>query len=460
MEPTISDAGPFEKIVTFEVEEARLDQAKNQAARKLSREMKIPGFRPGKAPRRVVEAAVGADRLRAEAIDDALAGLVNEALDATDLQLAAVPSLDSVEDTESGIEISVKVALWPTLETTPEYVGREIAVPSPIGTDEDIAEQIDRMRDQFAELEPADRPCQEGDYASIDLSAKADGEEIPEASAQGLMVAVGSSPFIEGLDEAVLGMSAGETKDFDSTLPESFGDRGGEPATFTIAVTDVQGKSLPEMTDEWISEVTEFDSVAAFRKEVERRISESKAGASWDAFRNELITALIDEIDLEIPAAIINAEMEEVLHRFSHTLGQQGIEMDDYLQISGQTQEAFVEDLRATAARNVRTDLLLDAVADDAGLEVGDEEFVELLSAMAAQTEQTLEELREGLTENQEKNLRGDILRRKAHEALLKAAVPVDDAGNPIDFEALAAATAPAPVGDSLEDSDRDEEEE
>ena len=243
-------------------------------------------------------------------------------------------------------------------------------------------------------------------------------------------------------------------------FPRVSGTEAASRPPSPIAVTDVQGKSLPEMTDEWISEVTEFDSVAAFRKEVERRISESKAGASWDAFRNELITALIDEIDLEIPAAIINAEMEEVLHRFSHTLGQQGIEMDDYLQISGQTQEAFVEDLRATAARNVRTDLLLDAVADDAGLEVGDEEFVELLSAMAAQTEQTLEELREGLTENQEKNLRGDILRRKAHEALLKAAVPVDDAGNPIDFEALAAATAPAPVGDSLEDSDRDEEEE
>ncbi len=467
MEPTISDAGPFEKLVTFEIADAELDQAKSRAARKLAKTMKIPGFRPGKAPVRVVEATVGADRLRAEAIDEALPEMVGAALEQVNIEPAATPAVESLEDTENGVEVGVRVAVWPALAEPPNYVGREIEVPSVGVTEDEVEEQFERIRDQFAEIEPSEGPVMSGDFVSIDVSAMRDGEPLESMSAEGLMVEVGGNEFIEGLSEVLVGKSAAETATFAGPLPAGFVEDGAEGPTddvaenaenaesaddstsedpepaddvveYTVTVQQVHGRKRPTIDDAWVAENTEFETLDEFIEEMTRRLADSKLGASYSAFRNELLTVLTDEIDLEIPDSIVTGEMEEVLHRFSHTLSEQGIEMADYLQVSGQSEAAFVSDLRESALRNVRTDLLLDAVSDDAGLVVAPDEYDDLVRALAAQNEQTAEEVKASLTENQEKKLRSDILRRKAHDALMKAAVPVDEAGTPIDFETLA----------------------
>ncbi len=499
MEPTISDAGPFEKVVTFEIVDADLDQAKIRAARKLAKSMKIPGFRPGKAPVRVIEATVGADRLRAEAIDEALPEMVGAALEQANIEPAATPAVESLEDTESGVEVGVRVAVWPALTEAPNYVGREIEVPAVAVTDEEIAEQIDRIRDQFAEIEPSDEPAANGDFVSIDLSAARDGTPVEAMAAEGLMVEVGGNEFIAGLSDVLVGKSATDVATFEGPLPAGFTDEsagapdeaseqaseqasdevsdemagessdeesedaehgaetdspeddesdGGdehpvsELVEYTVTVQQVHGRKRPVIDDEWVDENTEFETLEEFTEEMRNRLADSKLGASYSAFRNDLLTALTDEIELELPDAIVTAEMEEVLHRFSHTLSEQGIEMADYLRVSGQTEAAFVSDLRESALRNVRTDLVLDAVSDDAGLVVEPEEYDELILAVAGQNGQTVDEVKASLTENQEKKLRSDILRRKAHDALMKAAVPVDEAGTPIDFETLASELA------------------
>lgn len=439
METTINDAGPFEKVVTFEVLEERLESAKNAAARQLSKEMKIPGFRPGKAPRRVVETAVGPERLRAEAIDNSLGEFVGEALEATELDVAATPAIESISDTDNGVEISFKVAIWPVLEEAPNYVGREITVPSPVPADEEIEEQIDRIRDQFAELETVERSAADGDYVSIDMSATAGDEEVEEAKASDLMIAVGGGSFIEGMDAAVEGLSAGEDATFEGELPEGFGEKGGMAVTYTVTVKEVRGKNLPELTDEWVSEITEAETVADLRAELTQRLQQAKFETSWNAFRASLVDELVGEFTAEIPEGIITGEMEEVLHRFSHSLSEQGIEMENYLEISGQSQEDFVADLRKTATRNVQTELMLDAIADDAGLVVGDEEMDEILDGIGESEGKSAADIRETLTDGQKKKLTSDILRQKAHEELMKAAVPMDEDGGIIDFDALAA---------------------
>lgn len=439
METTVTDAGPFEKRIVLAVPEDRLEPAKAAAARKLSRSMRIPGFRPGRAPRKVVETTVGADRLRAEAIDDALSEIVGEALDGLDFELAATPSVERVDDTDTGIEISVVVAMWPTLDAVPNYVGREISVASPLVTDDELAEQVDRMREQFAELNEVDRAVAEKDYVVVDLSAvDAAGDKLDALDAQDLTLSVGSS-FIEGLDDAVTGMSAGDSASFASVLPEGFGDLADAEATITVVVKTVQERILPDLTDEWVDETTEFETVEALHGELRGRMAEGKFGQSWEAYRAALVNELVEEIDIEIPDGIVSAEMENVLHRFNHSLSEQNIEFDDYLQVSGQTQESFVADLRLAAASNVRTDLLLDAIADDAGIEPDDDEVEAMYAAVAASTGETAAQVSGRLTVAQNKSLMSDILRRKAHDELLKAAVPVDDNGNPIDFEVLAA---------------------
>ena len=200
MNTNFTDAGPFEKLLTLQVPEADLEAAKSSAARRLSRDLKIKGFRPGKAPRRIVEATVGPERLRSEAIDDLLPSLVADALLAADLNPAVPPQIENMKDVEDGLEVEVKIATWPVLDRVPHYEGLEIEVSKPQPTEEELEGQLARLRDQFADLEPADRPAVDGDFVSINLSATRDGEPVEEAAANDLLYEVGSASFVEGLD--------------------------------------------------------------------------------------------------------------------------------------------------------------------------------------------------------------------------------------------------------------------
>jgi trigger factor len=432
---TTTDAGPFEKLVTLQIAEDRLEQAKNAAARKLSKDLKIPGFRPGRAPRKVVEATVGSDRLRAEAIDELLPTIVTEMLDETGLEPAVVPAVEQLRDTEEGIEIEVKVTLWPTVDTPPPYDGREFEITAPEVTDGDVQQQIDRMRDQFAELETVQRPAIEGDYVTVNLSATQNGVAVEEATASDLLYEVGSGSFLEGLDPHLTGKSAGDIVRFQAPLPSGFGERAGEEVTFQVLAKEVKQKKLPELTDDWASDFTEFDTVDELVAALRERVVAVRRNAVTNEFQVKILDDLIGELDVTAPEAIIDAEMESVFHSFSHRLEGQGITLNDYFRVTGQDQEQFVSDLRSQAERNVYTNVLLDAIAADRELVVEDAEYDELVEALASQAEEAASRLAERLAEtNQEKELRSDILRRKALNALLKAAVPVDSEGRPIDL--------------------------
>jgi trigger factor len=441
----MTDAGPFEKLVTVQIPETDIDNAKSTVARKLSRDLKIPGFRPGKAPRPVVEATVGADRLRAEAIEEVLPTVVTDALEELELEPAVTPAVENMRDIEDGVEIDVKVTTWPALERIPEYDGRNVEVTAPEVSDEEIEGNLDRMRDQFAELEKVERSAASGDFVSINLTATLDGEIVEEAAAEDLLYEVGSGAFIDGIDPELSGATAGEIVDFDGALPDGFGERAGQTVSFRVLVKEVKQKKLPDLTDEWVGEVTEFETVDELTDSLRGRVREMKLSSVSNEFRVKLLDLLADEMEIVIPEAIIDGEMESIFHSFSHRLEEQKISIADYLQITGQDQEAFVEDLRSQADRNVRTNLLLDAVVKDANLQVEDAEYEELVGALASQTDSEVDELLSRFAEtNQRKELSSDILRRKALDALLEAAVAVDSEGNAVDL---------SPSEESVEDS-------
>lgn len=435
MNTNVTDAGPFEKLLTLQVPEADLEAAKSSAARRLSRDLKIKGFRPGKAPRRIVEATVGPERLRSEAIDDLLPSLVADALLAADLNPAVPPQIENMKDVEDGLEVEVKIATWPVLDRVPHYEGLEIEVSKPQPTEEELERQLARLRDQFADLEPADRPAVDGDFVSINLSATRDGEPVEEAAASDLLYEVGSASFVEGLDSELPGSTAGSILKFDAPLPEGFGDLAGQVVTMQVLVKEVRQKRLPDLTDEWVAEVTEFAGVDELREQLGKQIEEVKRGIARNELRTGVLEALLAEIDLELPDSIINAEMENTLHRFAHQLEGQGITIADYLRVTGQDQQVFVDDLRNQADRNLRTDLLLEAVAGAAGLEASPEELAEVVEALAGRAERDVEEYRAEFAESvREKAVMGDILKRKALEVLLESAVPIDESGNRIDL--------------------------
>ncbi len=431
MSAKVADAGPFEKLMTLEVSGEELFAAENRVARKLSREVKIKGFRPGKAPRKMVESVVGSERLRSDAIDELLPAMVAKALDETELVPAVNPTVDAIDDVDDGVEVQVKVTLWPKLDTVPSFQDREIEVAVPDVDEEELRTQIDRMRDQFSELETVERPVAEGDFVGIDVSATLDGQPVEDASASDLLLEAGSASFIEGIDEHVIGKKAGDIVAFEGPLPAGFGDRAGEQVTFKILVKEVKEKRLPDLTDEWVAEVTEFETVGEMRADLQRRMTEVKRAGSIAQLRNGVLEQLLDEMDLEVPEGIIGAEMDAILHRFAHELEGQGISLTDYLRVTGQDQEAFVDDLRSQADRNVRTDILLNAIAESEGIEVTEEELDEIMGSLATQADRDPEEFRAEFGA-QENAVRGDILRRKALETLAAAAVPIDENGNRI----------------------------
>jgi trigger factor len=431
----VTDAGPFEKLLTLQVAEADLDAAKSQAARRLSKDLKIKGFRPGKAPRRIVEATVGPERLRSEAIDDLLPTLVADALREVDVRPAVPPQVENMKDIDTGLEVEVKVTLWPVLDHVPTYEGLEIEVSRPQPTEEELERQLNRLRDQFADLETVDRPAIDGDYVSINLTASRNGQPIEEAAANDLLYEVGSASFVEGLDAELPGATAGTIVKFNAPLPAGFGELAGQEVTMQVLVKEVKQKLLPDLTDEWTAEVTEFATVGELRGELSKQIEEVKRGIVRNELQTGVLESLLAEIDILIPQAIIDAEMENTLHRLAHQLEGQGISIADYLRVTGQDQQVFVDDLRNQADRNVRTDLLLEAVAQAAGFEASPEELDEVVAVLAKQAEKDIDAYRIEFAESvQEKAVMGDILKRKALEVLLESAVPVDESGNRIDL--------------------------
>ena len=453
MQTEVTEAGPFERLMTLHIDESELENAKSAAARKLAGQMKIKGFRPGKAPRQVVERMVGEETLRREAIDEALPELVGAAIMETELAPVTPPQVAEIRDGDDGaVVVDIKLTLWPELDRVPDYHDRKITIEVPKVEDEEVEAQVDRLRNQYAELEDVERPASEGDFVMVNIAALDSGAEIEDASATDLLYEVGSRSFIPGLDEIVAGASAGDIREGEATLPEGFGDHGGKDITLRVLVKGVRGKKLPEVTDDWVSDVSEFETVDELTDTLTENLRSMKLGVAADAFREGLMQDLTDEMDLEIPEALVQAEMESMVHNIQHGLEQQGIDLANFLRITGQDEQSFVEDLKVRATQSLKTRILLEAVVADAELTVDDDEMAQAIVSIAAQSDASEDEVREALAEGgREQVLTGDILRSKAIEHVLAKASAIDAEGNPVDL------SPPQPEADDEEEESQED---
>ena len=436
MHTEVTEAGPFEQMLVVHLDEVELEDAKNKAARKLSQQLKIKGFRPGKAPRAVVEKMVGAATLRQEAIDEALPDAIGKAIDENELTPVVTPRLENIKDGDDGsVELEVRITNWPTARAVPDYEGRKIAIEVPDVEQEELDAQVDRFRTQFAELEPVGRAGDEGDFVMVNITASLNGETLEDASASDLLYEIGSRSFIPGLDELLVGGSAGDIREGPATLPPGFGDHGGEEVGLKILVKEVRAKKLPEVTNEWVSEVSEFDTVEELTEAISNSLRGMKLGYAASAFQEKLMEELSAELDLDLPEALVESEMESSLHNLQHSLEERGLDLGNYLRITGQDQQAFADDLRDGATRSLRIRILLEAVAKASELSVDDDEMTSAIESLAQQTDQSTESVRQALeASGQVEALTGDILRRKALDRLLEAATPIDEDGNVIDL--------------------------
>jgi trigger factor len=435
MTVSVREAGPFERVVGFELTNAEIDAAKTTAARRMAKDLSLKGFRPGKAPRPVIEAAVGADRLRSEAIEEAIPPKLTKVLTDEDLAPIVDPELSNVEDIEGGVAVEVKITLWPKLDTVPNYRDRKIEIESPEVTDDDVEQQLNRMREQFGQVEEVERTASEGDFVSVDVSATVNGQELAEAAATELLYRLGSGGLLEGADEALEGAAAGDVLTLMSPLPEGMGEDAGTEAEFSITVNEVKELLLPDLDNDWVDENTEFDTVEDLRGNLRERMEEMKRSTLARRFADRVLDTLVDQVEIELPQAIVKSEMDDILHRFVHRLEEQQISLEDYFAATGISSEQFLGDLSSQAERSLRTRLVLDAVIEDAGIALEESEVDKVLHSIAGQSDDPLGFLKAVRGTPQELSLRGDMLRDKAIEMILENATAVDPDGNEIALD-------------------------
>ena len=433
MTTIVTESSAFERVVRFQLTDEQIDEAKKGAARKLAKEVKISGFRPGKAPLPIVEATVGKDRVRREAIEDLLNPVLNEVLTEEEIQPAINPELESIDDVDGGVEVEVKVTLWPTIDL-PSYKGRKIEVTNPAVTEADIEDQTRRMLEQFGTVEEVKRPADEGDFVSVDLEASQDGEPIEDATAEELLYEVGSELLVEGIDEQLIGAVAGDVLEFSGSLPAGFGDRAGEEVDFKVTVHEVKERILPELTDDWVDENTEFDTVAELREALDQQLADAKLRSASREYSEKALSSLRDQIDIEIPEGLVRAEMDRHLHDFLHRLEEAELDLQDYFEASGISQDAFLNDLRNQSDLSIRNRLVLDAIIEAEEIEVTEEDMTNALTNMASRSEDPVGYLKAFRESGQELALASDILRNRALDAILSNADPVDEDGNPVDL--------------------------
>jgi trigger factor len=429
------EVGPFERMLTVVIDADALKAGRRSAAARLSKSTKIKGFRPGKAPVRVVESVVGAETLDREAVDEALPKALAAAITETELRPVVYPRLTDIRPLESGTEVDVLITLWPKVDRLPEYRGRKVPIERPTVSDTDVDEQVERMREQFAELDEVSREGFDDDFVLVDVQTTVDGAELAAGSTKDLMYEIGSASLFDGMDDALRGTGAGGIVEFETMLPEPIGPDAGKAARVRLLVKRVHAKRLPELTDEWVDDVSEFETIAEMREQVAAEMQRIFDRNSWARLEQRMIADLVEDLDLDLPEGLVSAEMETVLHRFAHRLEQQGVTVEQYLQLTGQDAERFSGDLRSQAEANLRTRVLLESIAETEGIEVDPAEFEREVAALAAASGVEEGDYRSALSEGgHEETLAGDILRRKAVELLLTLVAATDESGVPIEL--------------------------
>lgn len=415
---------------------SEFERAIDAAFRKLAGEVKIPGFRPGKAPRRLLEARLGSDVARDQALRDSLPGYYADAVRSEDLDTIAPPEIDITAGEESGdVEFDAVVEVRPVVELE-DYRGLRVEVPSPAVTDEVVDQQLDALRDRFADLEDSSRPLVEGDYAQIDIKGYVHDEAIDSLTATDYLYEVGSGLLVAQLDEELPGKRPGDILKFNDTLPERFGDRAGEDVAFQVLVKETKRKVLPEVTDEWASEVSEFDTVDDLRADMRKRLELVNTVQAQVAARDKVLDVLSGLVTIDLSDALVQGEMEQRLHDMAHRLEGQGVTIQQYLAATGTEEQAFVQQVRETAERSVRADLALRAVAAQEGIDATDEELDDEIARLAERLEEKPKKVRRDLERRGIlEAVRSDIAKGKTVRFLVDHAEVVDESGNPLDLK-------------------------
>lgn len=432
--------------LSVEVDEAEFDEAIDAAFKRIAREVRIPGFRPGKAPRRILEARLGPDVARQEALREALPEYYARAVGEHEVDVIAAPEIDITAGQEDGpVQFDAVVEVRPRIQVA-GYANLRVEVPNPAVTDEEIGAQVDRLRRQFGELQIVERAARDGDHLTVDIAGSIAGEPVDGLTVEDYLYEVGTGAVVPELDDHLRGAKVGDILVFDAAHPDP---EVTDPIQFRVLVKEVKEQVLPEATDEWAAEASEFETLEELRADLAERVGGVKRVQAMLALREGVIDSLVKLVDDEPPAAMIDSEVQRRVEDLAHRLSHQGASIQQYLEATGTSVDDLIAQFRDQAASAVKADLAIRAVIDAEGIEADDEEIEAELQRIAAQVEQPVEEVRTQLERGgQLSAVRSDVTRGKALEWLADRAEVVDQEGVVIDRSAL---EPPTPAAEESE---------
>jgi trigger factor len=427
---TLEPVEPTKVRINVVVEPDELRPAIDRTTRRLSREVRVPGFRKGKVPRQVIEARIGRDALLAEAIEqEAVPEFYAKAIEEHGVQPLSRAKVEppSYEDGKP-LEFSATIEVKPEIEL-PSYHGIEVERPTLEVTDEHVDAQLERLRDRVAQLEVIGRPLTGGDFAQIDLRATHHTTEIPELTRSDFLYEVGSGTVVPKLDEELEGKRKGDILRFNATLPDEAGEQlAGREVTFQVLVKEAKTKVLPKLDDDFAEEASEFDTLDELKADLRRRLEDAAAGQLASELETRVLQAYLDQVEVPLPESLVHDELHYRANRFAQQLGMMGANLDQYLEAIGQTSDDVEADLRAQSERAVKAQLVLEAVADAERFEVSDQEVDAEIRRQAQRVGRDPEEVRNALAEGRAGVISGDILRSKALALMVEQAVQRDPA--------------------------------
>ena len=455
MKTDVEELSPTRVKLTVEVPFDELKPNLDNAYREVARQVRIPGFRPGRVPPRVIDQRVGRGAVLEQAVNEAVNEFYGKALAEHEVYALGQPDLEITKlDDGKELAFTIEVDRRPSFDL-PDLDGLPVTVDDADVTPDQVEEYLGSLRERFASLKGVDRPVADGDFVSIDLAASVDGKAVEDAQAAGISYEIGSGNMLDGLDEALTGLSAGDTTTFTSEL--AGGQLAGMAADVEVKVNSVKVKELPVLDDEFAQSASEFDTIGELRAGTRTQLEQMRRTGQAGQARERALEAVLQQVDIPLPDSIVQAETQARRDSLQSRLSQAGMTMDAYLEGSGQTAQALEEEFEQDARRSVKAGFILDKIVVDDELGIDSEELNAYITEQAYRMGVPPNQLAQQLIENDQINsVVADVLRSKALTTITEHAIVTDETGRTVD---VAAAFRGGPDDDTDEaDDDTDDD--
>lgn len=411
--------------VTMEADAAKLDAAITKAYNKKKNQFSIPGFRKGKVPQKLIEKEYGVEIFYEDAANILIPEVYEAEMKDCDLDIVSRPEIDVVQ-LEKGkpFIFTAELAVKPEV-TLGEYKGMDVPKTRITVKKEEIEEELKKTQEQNArEITIEDRPVKDGDILTIDYSGSVDGEKFEGGTAEDQTLVIGSGAFIPGFEEQLIGKELNEETAIDVTFPEEYhaSDLAGKAAVFEVKIKGIKEKELPELDDEFASEVSEFETLEEYKADIKEKIRERKKEEANTARENKIVDLVVENAQMDIPDAMIEEQVQQMTDEFAQRLSYQGLSFEQYLQFSGMDAQKFADDMKPQAIKRIETRLVLEAIVKAENIEASEEDYKEELDKMAAMYQMETEQLEKMIQDSQKEQMMDDIAVQKAVDFLVAEA--------------------------------------